>query len=262
MADTDVRQITQVSVRRDGCAATVTLSNENGLNVFSSGTVAALGNVVDAISKDASLRVVVFRGKGKAFVAGADISEMVDFNEDQGHAFSQHGHHVFDTIEALPQVTIAAINGHAMGGGAELALACDFRVMAAGGRIGLPECRLGLLPGWGGTLRLTRLVGPAWAKRLMFTGDGLTAQQAHEIGLVDEVVPGPEQLDAALEGWFKRLTPGAPAAVRRIKHAMIHGDEIHQFMVGFSCTDAHEGMRAFLEKRPPRWTSWDCRPND
>lgn len=262
MANADTKNATQVSVRRDGCAATILLSNDSGLNVFGSGTVAALGNVIEALAEDASLRVVVLRGTGKAFVAGADISEMVDFNEDQGRVFSLHGHSVFDAIEAMPQVTIAAMNGHAMGGGAELALACDFRILAGGARIGLPECRLGLLPGWGGTERLARLVGPAWARRLMFTGEALAADAALAIGLVDEVVPGPEGLDAALQRWCERLAPASPAAIRRIKHALLHGDEVHQFMVSFSCSDAREGIRAFLDKRPAAWTTWNCPPQD
>jgi enoyl-CoA hydratase len=208
---------------------------------------------VEAVREDAGIRFVVVRGQGKTFAAGADIQQMSRFREDDGQIFSKHGHHVFDAIAALPQVTFAALNGHALGGGCEIALACDFRIAANGAKLGLPESRLGLLPGWGGTNRLARLIGPSQAKRLMFSGESISTEEALRIGLVDELVPAATDIDAALKRWFERMMPGSPAAIRRIKHAMQHGDEIRQFAMCFSCSDAKEGMTAFLEKRPAAW---------
>jgi enoyl-CoA hydratase len=247
---------THVSLTRAGDVATVQFSTEGGApNVFSSYVIGELGGHVADLETDATLRYVVFRGVGRTFVAGANIKEMAGYDDGQGRVFSEHGHHVFDAIEALPAITIAAINGHALGGGCEVALACDFRVMAATGRIGLPECRLGLIPGWGGTQRLPRLVGPAWARRLMFSGDALPAERAQQIGLVDEVVTDASALDAALQRWFELLKPGCPAAVRHIKHALRVGDETHQFALSFKTSEADEGMQAFIDKRTPPWAT-------
>ena len=244
---------THIELSKDGNVATVTFSSERGVNVFSSAVLGELGRQVELLAEDSELRYVVFRGAGKTFVAGADITEMSAFDEAQGIAFAKHGHHVFDTIENLPQVTFAALNGHALGGGCELAIACDFRIMSGKATIGQPESVLGLIPGWGGTIRLRKLVGLTGAKRLLFSGQGIKAEQAREIGLVDEVVENAEALDAALKRWFELIAHGAPRAITRIKRAIAHDDEIHQFGCCFSCDDAHEGMTAFIEKRPPNW---------
>jgi enoyl-CoA hydratase len=158
-------------------------------------------------------------------------------------------------IEMMPQVSYAAINGHALGGGCELALACDFRIMAKAARIGLPESNLGLIPGWGGTQRLPELIGPAKARQLLFSGEQITAERALQIGLVDEVVAGPDDLEPALQRWNEAICKGAPNAIVRIKRALFSGDEIHQFGCCFSCDDAREGMKAFLQKRAPNWTN-------
>jgi enoyl-CoA hydratase len=245
--------VTKVELVRDGAVATLRLSSEKGVNIFSSPTLGELGTHVQHLAEDAAVRFVVIRGVGKTFAAGADIAQMSRFDEQSGKVYSKNGHHVFDAIAALPQVTIAALNGHALGGGCECALACDFRIAAATAKLGQPESRLGLVPGWGGTQRLTRLVGPAHAKRLMFSGEQITADEALRIGLVDEVVTGMEELDASLKRWYERLSAGSPAAIRRIKHAMQYGDEINQFALCFSCSDAKEGMTAFLEKRAAAW---------
>lgn len=253
-AETGASPTTRVELTRDGAVATIRFVSDRGVNVFSSAVLGALGREVERIAEDSALRCVVFTGSGRTFVAGADIAEMSRFGEDQAVAFSKHGHHVMNMIEMLPQVTYAAINGHALGGGCELALACDFRIMARAARIGLPESTLGLIPGWGGTQRLPPLVGLARAKRLLFSGEQITAERALAIGLVDEVVEQPEDLPAALRRWCDAISNGAPNAVVRIKRALFSGDEIHQFGCCFSCADAHEGMHAFLEKRKPSWT--------
>lgn len=250
------KPMTQIELARDGAVATLRISNPTGINIFNSSAVGALGQHLSHIAEDASIRFVVLRSTGKVFVAGADIEQMSHFDEGQGEVFSKNGHHAFEMLEALPQPTFAAINGAAMGGGCEVALACDFRIASANAKIGLPECRLGLLPGWGGTSRLLRLVGVARAKKMMFSGEALSAEAALQIGLVDEVVPTPDDIDAALQRWFEALSPGSPMAIRRIKHAIKKGDEISQFGRCFSCDEAREGIAAFLGKRTPAWKDW------
>ena len=254
-----VKPATNVELIQDGNVATIRFSCESGVNIFTSQVLGDLGTVVGRLAEMPMVRFVVVRGQGRTFLAGADISEMFHSNEDQGHAITTHGHHVFNALESLPQVTIAALNGHALGGGCELALACDFRIVVKTAKIGQPECRLGLIPGWGGTSRLPKLIGLGRARRMLYTGEALSAQDAEKIGLVDEVVDDGEALDAALPRWFEMLAAGSPAAIRRIKHAMREDDEINQFGLSFSCSDAKEGMQAFLDKRQPNWSHWaDC----
>lgn len=247
---------TEVRLSKAGDVATIRFVPGSGVNIFSSRVIGNLGTVVEKVAADPHVRFVVFRGDGRVFLAGADISEMQHFTEDQGRAFSANGHNVFNAIEALPQATFAAMNGHAMGGGCELALSCDFRLLVKDGRIGQPETRLGLIPGWGGTQRLTKYVGLGHARRLLFSGDAITAEEALRIGLVDEVVPTAEELDAALVRWFKMLAPGSPAAIARAKRALLQRDEIEEFGKCFSCSDAKEGTTAFVEKRKPGWATW------
>jgi len=247
------KSTTKVTLSKEGVVATIRFVPETGVNIFSSRVVGELGTLVKRVAEDPHLRFLVFRGDGKVFLAGADIAEMAYFTEDQGRAFATNGHNVFNAIAALPQVTFAAINGHAMGGGCELALACDFRIMVAGAKIGQPETRLGLIPGWGGTQRLPRIVGDGWARRLIFSGESITAEQALAIGLVNEVVPSPEELESALRRWFKLVSPGSPHAIARAKRAFLQRDEIGEFGKCFSCSDAKEGITAFLEKRQPPW---------
>lgn len=247
--------VTSVEFTREADVATIRFVADKGPAVFSSRVLGELGTIVNKLREDASVRYVVFRGAGKVFVAGADIKEMSPMNEDQGYALSKHGRNVFDSVETLPQVTFAALNGHALGGGCELALACSFRIMSAGAKIGLPECRLGLIPGWGGTKRLPRLVPMGWALRMLYSGEPISAEQAEKIGLADEVVPTAEDIDAALLRWFAMLKPGAPHAIIRIKRAILSDEETRQFGLCFSCSDAREGMHAFIEKRSPSWAT-------
>ncbi|MFO0839645.1 MAG: enoyl-CoA hydratase-related protein [Phycisphaerae bacterium] len=245
---------TTLELTRAGHVATLRFNSPTGVITFHSGVLGELGMHVKELSEDASIRFVVLRGVGKTFVAGADIQQMSHFTEAEGQIFSKNGHNVFNAIEAMPQVTFAALNGHTLGGGCELAMACDFRIAVTGIKIGQPESRLGLMPGWGGTQRLACLVGLAAARKLMFSGDSISAEEAQRLGLVDEVVANPEHLDEALARWFKTLSAGSPAAVRRIKHALLHRDETNQFGLCFSCSDAREGIAAFIEKRQPTWT--------
>lgn len=245
--------MTGVELTRDGHVATLTLTTPTGINILSSPTLGELKVHVERIASDADIRFVVFRGAGKVFAAGADIAAMSTFAEDQGDAYSKNGHHIFDAIEAMPQVTFAAIGGAALGGGCELAMACDFRLATANAKLGQPESRLGLIPGWGGTIRLPRLIGLSQARRLIFSGEPVTAEEALKLGLVDEVFADAATLDAGLKAWMTKMMPGSPAAIRRIKHALSKHDEIRQFGLCFSCEDAKEGMASFLEKRSPSW---------
>lgn len=248
---------TEVHLSKQGTVATIRFVPGAGVNIFSSRVIGNLGTIVDKVTADPHVRFVVFRGDGKVFLAGADISEMRHFTEDQGRAFATNGHNVFNAVEALPQITFAALNGHAMGGGCELAMACDFRIIVGKAKIGQPETRLGLIPGWGGTQRMTKYVGLGHARRLLFAGESIAAEEALQIGLVDEVVADAKDLDAALEKWFKLLAPGSPASITRVKRALLSRDEISEFGKCFSCSDAREGTSAFIEKRAPSWATWD-----
>jgi enoyl-CoA hydratase len=247
------RPSTNVEVTRDGRVATVRFRCEKGPPLFCSPTLGELGQIIEQLAEDSCIRFVVFRGSGDVFSAGANLTELAQSTEDEGYSLSQHGQHVFDAVENLPQVTFAAMNGHALGGGCELALACSFRLMVAGATIGQPEVKLGLIPGWGATKRLPMIVPLSWALRMLYSGEPITAEQAERIGLVDEVVATPEDLDPALERWYKLLEAGAPRAIIRIKRAILNDDAAHQFGLCFSCADAKEGMQAFLEKRKPSW---------
>ena len=244
---------TRVELTREDGVATVRFVADKGPAILSSPVLGELTRIVEPLRDCPRTRFVVFRGAGKVFIAGADISEMAQIDEGQGYALAQHGQRVFDAIENLPQVTFAAMNGHAMGGGCELALACSFRLMVAGAKIGQPEVKLGLIPGWGGTKRLPRIVPLGMALRMLYSGEAISAEVAGKAGLVDEIVPSEAELDAALSRWFDLLRGAAPHAIQRIKRAILNDDEARQFGLCFSTSDAREGMSAFLAKRPPAW---------
>lgn len=250
----DAKSQTQVVLSRAGDVATIAFSTTDGVNILSSRVIGELGEAVEKVAADARCRFVVLRGEGKVFMAGADIAQMQGFTDDQALAFARNGAHVFDAIEALPQATIAAINGHALGGGCEVAMACDFRIAVASARLGQPESRLGLIPGWGGTQRLPRLIGAGAARRLLFTGEQVTAEAAKQLGLIDELVAAAADLDAAIARWFEQIRPGSPMAVKMIKRAMLTQEEASQFAKCFVGDEAREGIAAFLQKRPPSWT--------
>lgn len=249
----NAQPVTHVELVRDGPVATIRFVSEGGPPLFSSHVLGELTGMLDRLAQDASVRFVAFRSSGVVFNAGNDLREITYINEDQGYSLAKHGQHVFDAVENLPQITFAAMNGHAVGGGCELALACSFRIMVAGARIGLPEVKLGLIPAWGATRRLPMIVPLGWALRMLYSGDPISAEQAHAIGLVDEVVPSEADLDAALERWFEMFRHSAPQAIIRIKRAILNDDETHQFALSFSCSDAKDGMQAFLQKRKPAW---------
>ena len=249
----ETRPATHIELTKDEHVATVRFIADSGPPLLSSAALGELGRVVEQIAEDAAMRFVVFRSNGKVFNGGADVAEVMRMDQDQAFPFSVHGQHVLDAIESLPQITFAAMNGHAMGGGCELALACGFRLMVAGARIGLPEVKFGVIPAWGATKRLPRIVSLNWALRMLYSGEAITAEQAEQIGLVDELVPSPDHLDQALQRWFTRFANCAPQAIIRIKRAILNQDESHQFGLCFTSEDPKEGTRAFFEKRAPCW---------
>jgi enoyl-CoA hydratase len=237
MAAAKTQSGTIVELERSGKVATVRFTSESGPPIFSAPVLGDLGRMVEQLADEPC------------------IQELAGLSEDQGLPLSKQGQHVFNAIENLPQITFAAINGHALGGGCELAIACSFRLMVAGASIGQPEVKLGLIPGWGATKRLPMIVPLSWALRMLYSGEAISAEQAEKIGLVDEVVPTAAHLDSALQRWFARFSECAPQAIIRIKRAILNDEQAHQFGLCFSCADAKEGMLAFLEKRNPTWVS-------
>ncbi len=239
--------------------ATITINRPKSLNALNPATMRELRDAFGSIAAREDIGVVLLTGAGdKAFVAGADIAEMSRFNALQALDFSLDGHAVLELIERLPQPVIGVVNGYALGGGCELAMACDILVAADTARLGQPEVNLGIIPGYGGTQRLARLVGRNLAKELVLTGDMITAQRAWEIGLVNRVVPAADLMKTAREIAAKILAKG-PVAVRTAKLAMNRGLDLDLsnanaleaslFATCFSSEDRAEGMKAFLEKR-------------
>jgi enoyl-CoA hydratase len=250
---------THIELERENASATIRIYSEEGPPLLSARVVSELDHCIEQVASDPSVRFVVLRGDGPVFCAGSDINELAHFSEEDALAYARHAHHIIKTIEALPQVTVAAINGHAFGGGCGLALACDFRLIVSTAMVGHPESTLGLTPIWGCVARLPQLIGLKHARRLLFSGVKISADEALRIGLVDQVVPRSEDLDTILTQWFETLASGSPAAIARVKRALLNGEDVNQFSLCFSCSDAKEGVQAFLEDRKPFWTSWaDC----
>lgn len=241
--------------------ATVAVNRPKSLNALNPATIKELSAAFDEFAERDDIGVVILTGAGeKAFVAGADISEMRHFTAVQALEFALFGQGVLEKIERLPQPVIGAINGFALGGGCELAMACDILIAAENAKMGQPEVNLGIIPGYGGTQRLPRLVGRNLAKEMVLTGEMITAQRAYDIGLVNKVVPQADLMNAARE-MAKIILSKGPVAVRTAKMAMNRGLDLdlsnacaleaNAFAVGFSTEDRSEGMAAFLEKRKP-----------
>ncbi len=246
---------TQSTLAIDGSLATVTISTVDGLNVMSTKTVTQLGEVIDQVASHPQIRFTVLQAEGKVFVAGADIKEMSSFDPAAARSFGQLGTAVCNAIEALPSITVAAIQGAALGGGCELALACDFRIATTKVKIGLPETTLGLIPGWGGIPRAAKLLGPPAAKRLVFGGTPLDAKKARQMGLIDEVVPDSAALDEAVAKLRASLMKGSPAAIALVKRALRDGEDVAAFAACFTGPESREGMAAFVEKRAANWAA-------
>ena len=252
-----------IRVETDGALTTITIDRPKALNALSSQVIRELTEAFSAIPT--TTRAVILTGAGeKAFVAGADISEMRGKSVADAQAFSELGHTLGKKIEALDVVTIAAINGFALGGGCELAMCCDLIYAADNAKFGQPEVNLGIIPGFGGTQRLTHLVGPQRARELIFTADIIDAQTAKSYGLVCDVLPK-EQLMEHVKKVALKIASKGPLAVAAAKHLVKDGlgmslDDANQleavaFGKLFASTDTLEGMTAFVEKRPAKFTA-------
>ncbi|WP_117237302.1 enoyl-CoA hydratase/isomerase family protein [Thermus sediminis] len=241
--------------------ALVTLKRPGALNALSQDLLRELAEVVEVIAQDSEARVAIFTGEGKAFAAGADLKEIAALKDPfMAREYALLGQGVFAEIAALPIPTIAAIHGYALGGGLELALACDLRVASKDARLGLPEVGLGLIPGFGGTQRLPRLIGRGRALDLILTGRHVSAEEALGMGLVNRV--GEDALEEAKKLAEKILKNG-PVALALAKESVVRGEgldlsealEIEADLFGYAAAteDMKEGVRAFLEKRPPHF---------
>ncbi|MEO8678020.1 MAG: enoyl-CoA hydratase-related protein [Vicinamibacterales bacterium] len=252
-------------IQRDGAVAIVTLNRPKVLNALNSQTLTELEAAMAGLKADPGVGAVVLTGSGeKAFVAGADINELAVQTPVEGKAHARRGQAIFDGIENLGKPVIAAINGFALGGGCELAMACTLRLAADTARFGQPEINLGLIPGYAGSQRLPRLVGKGVALEMLLTGDMISAQRAYEIGLVNRVVPAAELLAEATK-LAHVLASKAPIASRFILEAVNQGMEsplaVGEFLETAlfgtiaSSEDMREGTRAFLEKRKAVWNN-------
>jgi enoyl-CoA hydratase len=251
-------------VEKSDGIATVTVNRPKALNALNEETLGELLASFEGLEADPSIRAVILTGAGeKAFVAGADIAAMKDLDAVAARDFALLGHKVMHAIEHLSKPVIAAVNGFALGGGCELALACDIRLAGDNARFGQPEVNLGVIPGFGGTQRLPRLIGKGRAKELLFTGDMIDAGEALRLGLVNRVVPPGELLGAARDLATKITGKGA-FAVALCKEAVNNGLEMDidkacrfeadHFALCFATADQKEGMGAFLEKRPANFS--------
>ena len=250
-----------LKVTEADAVVTVTVNRPEALNALNSTFFKEMDDLIASIGARSDVRVLIITGAGKAFVAGADIAEMVDMNSEQGTAFSKAGQHTFRSLENLEIPVIAAINGFALGGGCELALACDVRIASAKAKFGQPEVNLGLTPGYAGTQRLPRLVGLGNALYLLLTGEMISAEDALSIGLVQKVVDL-EDLQNEAMGLARKIASKGPKAVRKVKQLARRG-VLSAFDAGCAMesdefgslfgNEGAEGMRAFLERRQPNW---------
>jgi enoyl-CoA hydratase len=250
---------------REGAVATITVNRPKVLNALNQATIAEIGAALREVEDDPALRVAIITGAGdKAFVAGADINELRALpSAEAARHMAERGHQVGLYMAQMRKILIAAVNGFALGGGCELAMSCDIRLAADIARFGQPEINLGIIPGWGGTQRLTRLVGPGMAKLLTVTGEMIGADEALRIGLVERVYPAAELLEAA-RALARQIAGQAPLAVAAIKQAVNRGQdmaladacmyEAALFGAIVPTEDAKEGTGAFVEKRKPTWS--------
>lgn len=243
----------------------VTINRPKALNALNAATIYELERLFDELAKDHTVKAVILTGSGeKSFVAGADITEMQSMSAIEGRNWGKLAQSVFNKIENLPKPVIAAVNGYALGGGCEISMACDIRIASEKAKFGQPEVSLGIPPGFGGTQRLSRLVGKGRAKELLFTGDMIDAVEAYRIGLVNKVV-APAELITTAKAMAQRIMSRAPIAVQICKAAVNEGldtdlesgiaYEAEVFGLCFSTDDQKEGMAAFIEKRKANFTA-------
>ena len=245
-------------VEKKDAAIVLTINREKAMNALNRETVGELHNFISSHWNDNSFSVLIITGAGKAFVAGADIAELKELDVQGGIELSARGNWLFKSIQNFPKPVIAAVNGFALGGGCELAMACDIRLASEKAKFGQPEVNLGIIPGYGGTQRLSRLVGRGKAMQLILTGDMIPAAEAHRIGLVDEVYPPEELLNKAIE-MANTIASKGPLAIRMAKECINRGLDmplsnaldLEKVNFGAVCgsLDKTEGCAAFLEKR-------------
>ena len=254
-----------VKLEKQGHVGIVTIDRQEALNALNSQVLDDLDAMIDQVAADDEIYVMILTGAGRSFVAGADISEMVNATPAEGRKMGMLAKEAFMLLETMPQVTIAAVNGYALGGGCEISMACDIRIASDNAKFGQPEVGLGILPGFGGTQRLARLVGKGRAKEIIFTCDQIDAQEAYRIGLANKVVPQDELLDTCKSMAEKIMSKGS-YAISLAKEAINTGLETDLasgltleadlFGLSFSTADKKEGMTAFLEKRKANLTDF------
>ena len=243
--------------------ATVTVNRPDKLNALNAATIGELGEAIDEVLRRDDVAALILTGAGRAFVAGADISELAGKSALEGRRLARRGQEIFRRFETSTKPTVAAVNGFALGGGCELAMSCHMRIASEAAKFGQPEVKLGLIPGYGGTQRLPRLVGRGRALQLLLSGEMIDAQEAYRIGLVNRVVAG-DQLLASAATTIQQMLTNAPLALAACIDAVDRGLQLPlddalaleatQFGVLASTSDTAEGTRAFLEKRPPRFS--------
>ena len=247
-----------VEVTKQGNIGIITMNRPEALNALSSAVFADLTKALDQVEHDDDIYVVIITGAGRAFVAGADIGEMANMNVEEGLAFSELGNGLLMRVDMFPKPTIAAVNGFALGGGCELSLACDIRIASEKAKFGQPEVGLGIIPGFGGTQRMARIIGTGPAMELIFTADTIDAKQAEKIGMVNHVVPAEELMNTAI-AMAEKIASKAQVAIRTSKMALRRGIdcdintavtyEALAFATCFGTEDQKDAMKAFVEKR-------------
>lgn len=248
----------------NGAVARITINRPDALNALNRGLLRELGAAVEALAGNSSVRIMVLTGAGeKAFVAGADIKEMEALDARGAEEFAQLGHQVMNAIHRAEIISVAAINGFALGGGLELALACDFRIATKNAKLGLPETTLGLVPGFGGTQRLARLIGTSRALEVILTAEMISAEKAESMGLVNRVCEAGE-LTSVVDDFAARLLKGKGPSAQRMARWLVYSGidlplsaglerEINSFAELFTNDECREGMQAFLAKRKPNF---------
>ena len=255
-----------VILKEENGIAEIIINRPKALNALNSETLKELGSIIDDIHVNDNIKAVIITGSGeKSFVAGADIAQMSKLNSIEAAKFSRLAQNVFSRIENLPKLVIAAVNGFALGGGCELAMACDIRFASKKAKFGQPEVNLGILPSFGGTQRLPRLVGKGIAKELIFSTDMISANEAYRIGLANKVYE-PEELLTKAKEFAQKVMTKSPVGVRLAKASINNGLDVdleaglkyeaNSFGLCFSTEDQKEGMKAFLEKRKANFK--DC----
>lgn len=247
---------------KENHVATIKFNRPNVLNAINAQTMDEIGKVMEDCANDDDIRAIIITGEGKAFAAGADLKPFKHFSVDDAKQASKKGIDIYRRIELMEKCVIAAINGFALGGGCELAMACDIRIASEKAKFGQPEIKLGIIPGYGGTQRLTRLIGRGRAKMLILTGDMINASTAETYGLVDMIVPPEKLMEEAMQ-LASKIVNLSPLAIKKAKHAINAGIETdldtgsvienQMFAECFGTEDAKEGISAFIEKRPPKF---------